>query len=70
MTHHYEVDLKPVSAAKGGGYMAVVPDLPGCKSDGETPEEALANVRDAIDCWIEAADEMGRPVPKPTFATA
>ncbi len=40
----------------------------GCMSDGETPEEALANVQDAIDCWIEAAIDHGRAVPSPTIA--
>lgn len=65
MSPRYEVDLIPVSEERGGGYMAVIPDLPGCKSDGVTAEEALANARDAIDCWIEAAEEMGRPIPEP-----
>jgi antitoxin HicB len=40
--------------------------LPGCMSDGETAEEALANVRDAIAAWIEEARALGRPVPKPS----
>ncbi len=40
--------------------------LPGCMSDGETPEEALANVRDAIGAWIEEARTLGRLVPKPS----
>ena len=35
-------------------------------SDGETPEEALANVRDAIEAWIEAAKAMGHEVPEPS----
>ena len=43
-----------------------VPDLPGCMSDGETPEEAIANVQDAIAAWIEAAHDLGRPVPGPS----
>jgi predicted RNase H-like HicB family nuclease len=34
-------------------------------SDGDTPQEALANVEDAIASWIEAAHEMGRPIPDP-----
>ena len=38
---------------------------PGCSSDGESPQEALANVYDAIVCWMEAAKEMGREVPEP-----
>lgn len=35
-------------------------------SDGETPEEAIVNVRDAIICWAEAAEDMGRPIPPPS----
>ena len=66
----YEVDIKPLSAEDGGGYIAVAPELPGCMSDGETPEEALANAYDAIGCWIEAAEELGHPVPQPRRAAA
>ena len=61
----YEIDIRPLSAADGGGFTAIAPELPGCRSDGETPEEALRNGYDAIACWIEAAEEMGRPVPQP-----
>ncbi|MCF6126642.1 MULTISPECIES: type II toxin-antitoxin system HicB family antitoxin [Mesorhizobium] len=42
------------------------PDLPGCVSDGDTPEEAIANVQDAIAAWIEAAHELGRSIPRPS----
>jgi predicted RNase H-like HicB family nuclease len=66
----YEVDIRPLPAEDGGGYLATAPELPGCKSDGATPEEALANVYDAIACWIEAAEEMGRRVPQPRRAAA
>lgn len=62
----YRVVIEPLSQEDGGGYFATVPDLPGCMSDGETPEEAVANVQDAILCWIEAATELGREVPLPT----
>jgi antitoxin HicB len=61
----YAVVVKPLSLADGGGYVALVPDLPGCMSDGETPAEALNNVEDAILVWIEAAGEMGRSIPRP-----
>lgn len=61
----YRIDIRPLSRSEGGGYLASVPELPGCQSDGETPEEALQNVYDAIDSWIEAAHEMGRPIPAP-----
>lgn len=62
----YAVVIRPLSPADGGGFAALVPDLPGCMSDGETPQEALANVQDAITGWMEAAREMGRPIPDPT----
>lgn len=48
-------------------YIVDVPDLPGCKADGKTPEEAMANVREVISVWIEAAKEDGEPIPEPTF---
>ncbi len=58
--------VEPLSAEDGGGFVATVPDLPGCMSDGETPQEALANVQDAIRTWIEAAQDLGHKVPEPT----
>jgi len=58
----YAVTVAPRSEADGGGYLATVPDLPSCMSDGETPEEALANVRDAIEVWIEGARDLGREI--------
>ena len=61
----YEVDIFPLSDAEGGGFTAIAPELPGCRSDGDTPQEALENIYDAIACWIEAAHEMGRDIPLP-----
>jgi antitoxin HicB len=62
----YPVIVQPLPAEEGGGFVATVPDLPGCMSDGETPEQALFNVQDAIVTWIEAAGDLGRKVPKPS----
>ena len=62
----YAIIVEPLSAEDGGGFIATVPDLPGCMSDGETRQEALANVEDAIRAWIEAAHELGHHVPAPT----
>jgi predicted RNase H-like HicB family nuclease len=62
----YSVTIEPLSAADGGGFIAYVPDLPGCMSDGETPEQALANVLDAIETWVEAARDLGHEVPEPS----
>lgn len=61
----YKVELEKLSNDDGGGYLATVPKLPGCMSDGETQEEALENVQDAIKAWIETALELGRPIPMP-----
>lgn len=51
---------------EGGGFPALVADLPACMSDGESPEEAVVNVRDAIDSWIEAANDLSHLVPAPS----
>lgn len=68
--HDYEVEIVPLSASDGGGFSATAPELPGCRSDGDTPQEALDNIYDAILCWIEGAEEMGRAVPQPRRAAA
>jgi predicted RNase H-like HicB family nuclease len=46
-------------------FIVEVPELAGCKADGETYEEAIANVKMVINDWIETATKMGREVPKP-----
>ena len=40
-----------------GGYTAFVPALPGCISEGDTREEALANIREAIHLYIEPVED-------------
>ena len=65
----YALGVEPLPLEDGGGCFATVPDLPGCMSDGETPEEAIANVRNAI-AWKEAAEELGREIPKPSRRAA
>jgi len=47
------------------GWVAEIEELPGCISQGVTPEEAIANVRDAMLGWISVALEDGRDVPQP-----
>jgi hypothetical protein len=44
----------------------VVPDLPGCFSAGDTLEEALANVEEAIAAWMEAELDAGRSIASPS----
>ena len=46
-------------------FIVEVPELPGCMADGETYEQAVANVRVVIEEWIETANELGREIPEP-----
>lgn len=48
-----------------GGYIAVVPELPGCSAFGEKPEDALREIKIAMELWIEAARKERREIPKP-----
>lgn len=68
MALDYTVHIERLAESDGGGYLATVPDLPGCMSDGATPEEALKNVQEAIGSWIEAAKECDVPVPSAPLA--
>jgi antitoxin HicB len=61
----YPVVLRPISAEDGGGWIALVPDLPGCISDGATAYDALTNIYGAIEEWKDAARAMGRQIPHP-----
>lgn len=67
MTTHldYPIVLRPLGKDDGGGWIAIVPDLPGCMSDGESADEALAHVRDAIAEWMDASQALGRTAPRP-----
>ncbi|AEV15180.1 hypothetical protein TCCBUS3UF1_1300 [Thermus sp. CCB_US3_UF1] len=51
-----------------GGFTALLPDLEGCVSVGETEEEALANLEEARQLWIETAYEHGDEIPLPSSA--
>lgn len=61
----YPIFVIPLNAENGGGYFAYAPDLMGCMSDGETPEEALHNGQEAVREWIETAHRRGMTVPLP-----
>ena len=61
----YQFTIRELAIDDGGGFLIEFPDLPGCMSDGETVEEAIANGSDAVKCWITVAKEKGREVPDP-----
>lgn len=49
--------------AEEGGYIASCPQLPGCVTQGETVEEALAMIKDAIQGYIASLQKHGEPIP-------
>ncbi|OQW40882.1 MAG: hypothetical protein A4S08_03240 [Proteobacteria bacterium SG_bin4] len=46
-------------------FIVEVPELPGCMADGESYEQAVANIKTVIEQWIETARELGKPIPEP-----
>ena len=59
----YTVTVRPLAANEGGGYLASIVEIPGCASDGETHEEAIAHLRDAFDDVVAALRHWGQSVP-------
>lgn len=53
-----------IHKAEDGGYWVEVPALPGCYSQGETLEETLENVKEAIQLYVEVLTEEGKPPPR------
>ena len=66
----YQFTVRPLSKDEGGGYLVEYPDIPGCMSDGETIDEAIANGRQALRDCMEVFRESGRKLPKPSIEAA
>ncbi len=60
MGRKFRVILDP---NESGGYTVTVPLLPGCISEGDTRAEALANIKEAIELYIESLQADGEPIP-------
>lgn len=56
----YDVVLEPQEA---GGYTVYVPDLPGCVSEGETVDEAVEMIRDAMSGYLASMRDRGYELP-------
>lgn len=63
--------MRAVVLHKGedGYWVAEVPSLPGCISQGQTRTEAIENVKEAIEGWVETACAHGQPIPDEDFDT-
>lgn len=62
---NYKYEINIYWSKSDNAFIAEVPELAGCKSDGSTQKEALANLESIIQDWIETAESMGRPIPEP-----
>ncbi len=63
----YSVRLSQLAREDGGGWLASVPELPGCFADGETPDEAYAELKGVLEFWLQVAKETGKPVSEPAI---
>jgi len=61
----YKYAIEIIYSEDDQGYIAVVPELPGCSAFGETEEEALEEVKSAMQLWLETAEKEGREIPSP-----
>ncbi len=61
MAKPYRIDMR----RSDWGWYIKVPDLPGCMSQGETPDEAFEMIQEAQRLWFQVALEDGRPIPEP-----
>lgn len=57
---------KVITGDADEGFLIQVPDLPGCMTAGETMEEAVSMLPEAMACWLESVLLEGEPVPDPT----
>ena len=60
----YSIEITP---SPEGGYVATIPDLPGCITQGETRLEVLEMIEDAKLCWLEATLDLGQSIDEPDF---
>jgi antitoxin HicB len=66
----YMVVVRALAADEGGGFLAEIPDLPGCTGDGETEQAAIDDAHDAAREWMEETRRLGRSIPRPGSADA
>jgi predicted RNase H-like HicB family nuclease len=65
---HYHINL--FWSEEDQCWIADVPDLKPCSAHGQTRSEAVANINDAIEGWLETARDHGLPIPPPRYRPA
>lgn len=69
LINSFPFTIRPLSDADGGGFAIEYPDLPGCISDGSTPQEAIREGCDAVKSYILSCAQHGDPLPRPREAS-
>ena len=62
---NYKYSTGILYSVEDRGYIALAPELPGCSAFGETEEEALKEIKIAIELWLEIAKKESREIPQP-----
>ena len=65
---HYSMNIQ--WSDEDDAYLVTIPELQGCRTHGATYEEAVKQGQDAIESWIQVAQELGRRVPPPNKVAA
>jgi predicted RNase H-like HicB family nuclease len=65
---HYHINL--FWSSEDDCWIADVPDLKPCSAHGDTPEEAIAHIQNAVAGWLESAREGNLPIPEPRYRPA
>ncbi len=60
----YSINISPLPADDGGGFLVSFPDLPGCMADGQTIDEAISEAHDAFCAWRQAELEDKQTMPE------
>ncbi len=68
MDHRYHINV--FWSQRDESWVADVPDLKSCAAFGDTPEEAIAEARLAVDAWLESAREGGLTIPEARYRPA
>jgi len=61
----YKYEVIIYWSEEDGAFVAEVPELPGCMAHGSTQVAALESVHEAIELWLDTANEFGDPIPVP-----
>jgi predicted RNase H-like HicB family nuclease len=63
----YKYEIIMYWSNEDNAFAAEVPELPGCMAHGSTQQDALKNINEAMELWLDVAREHGDPIPEPKY---